>query len=66
MTKKQPHEIHADVFEDAHAIATGAVMGARMAGKQIPAWTPDMVDAFRAATAEAFDAGFRFGQGADR
>ncbi len=54
---KQPHEIHADAFEDAHMTAAGAIMGARMAGKDIPPWTADMNEAFRAAVAEAFDAG---------
>ncbi|MCG5464322.1 hypothetical protein MED01_002488 [Micromonospora sp. MED01] len=53
----QPHEIHRDEFEDAHMAAAGAIMGARMAGRNIPPWTADMNEAFRAAVAEAFDAG---------
>lgn len=57
-----PHRRHADAFEDAHMTAAGAIMGARMAGKAIAPWTADMNEAFRAAMAEAFDAGYRFGQ----
>lgn len=58
-----PHEVHPDEFEDAHAVAAGALMGARMAGKDIPPTTGDFAAAFRAAVAEAFDAGFRAGGG---
>lgn len=66
MAMTAPHEIHDDVFDEAHATAAGAIMGARMAGKDIAPWTADMNEAFRAAVAEAFDAGFRFGQEAAR
>lgn len=58
-TELPPHRRHADAFNDAHAVAAGAIMGARMAGKQTPNWTADMNEAFRAAVAEAFDAGHR-------
>jgi len=58
-----PHQIHRNAFEEAEMTAAGALMGARMAGKDIPTTTADFVVAFRAAVAEAFDAGFRTARG---
>lgn len=61
MSDQQFHLLYPEEFADAHAEAGGAVMGARMAGRDIPVWTGDTHDAFREAVAEVFNAGVRLG-----
>lgn len=56
------HKVWDKQFNDACINAWGAIMGARMAGVDIPVLSPDAVTAIEAAFAEVFDAAFALGQ----
>jgi hypothetical protein len=52
------HAIYPDEYEEAHAVAAGAMVGVFIArtGHAVP-WRDPMNEAFRRATEEAFNAG---------